>query len=65
MKMKMKRKNYWAGFNDNKVSVGWDKYDKHVSCEPEILKVSEISFTKNQWLIFRGIVDDMFKDAYL
>ncbi len=60
----MKSKNYWAGFDDNKVIVGWDKYDKHVSCEPEVLKVSKISFSKKQWIYFRGIVDEMFRDYH-
>ena len=55
----MKSKNYWAAFDDNKVIVGWDRYDKYVSCEPEVLKVSEISFTKKQWIYFRAIVDEM------
>lgn len=63
----MKSKNYWAGLDetDNKVKVGWCKYDKHVSCEPEVLNVSEISFSKKQWIYFRSIVDDMFKEYYL
>tara|TARA_B100001559_G_scaffold290217_1_gene269084 strand:+ start:476 stop:673 length:198 start_codon:yes stop_codon:yes gene_type:complete len=65
MKRKMKDKNYWAGFTDNKVKVGWCKYDKHVSCEPKELNVSEISFTKKQWMYFKSIVDDMFKEHYL
>ena len=59
MKRKMKSKNYWAAFDDNKVIVGWNKYYKDVSCEPEVLKVSEISFTKKQWIYFRAIVDEM------
>tara|TARA_R110002012_G_scaffold136653_1_gene291066 strand:+ start:313 stop:510 length:198 start_codon:yes stop_codon:yes gene_type:complete len=65
MKRKMKCKNYWAGFTDNKVKVGWSKYYKHISCDPEVLKVSEISFTKKQWIYFKSIVDDMFKEHYL
>lgn len=65
MKRKMKAKNYWAGFIDNQAKVGWNKYDKHVSCEPEVLEVSEISFSKKQWILFRGIIDDMFKENYL
>ncbi len=65
MKRKMKAKNYWAGLYDDKVTVGWSKYYKNVSCDPKTLSVSEISFSKKQWVYFRSIVDEMFKENYL
>ena len=62
--MKMKMKNYWTCFNDNKVIVGWFK-NQNDPDQPEVRKVSEITFTKKQWLVLRGIVDDMFNEHYL
>ena len=62
--MKMKRENYWAGFNDNEVTVGWFKNQDDPD-QPEVCKVSEVTFTKKQWLVLRGIVDDMFDENYV
>lgn len=60
--MKMKRKNYWAYCDNNftKVTVGWYKNQDDPD-QPVPRKVSEITFTKKQWLVLKGIVDNMFQ----
>ena len=62
MKLKMKPKNFWIGRNGKKVSVGFHKIDPCWPDNVEEIKPSEITFTAAQWLMFRGSVDDMFKD---
>ena len=62
--MKMKKKNYWVGFVDYEMTVGWFKNQDDTD-QPKVRKVSEITFTKKQWLVFRGIIDDMFNQHYV